>query len=61
MGIATLSWYRRPKSREEKRPPGLRPESIAPAIVQAVETMAKDNPWCSYKRIAVTRSPEELH
>jgi putative transposase len=53
LGIATSSWYRRPKRPEERRRPGPQPVPIAAEIVQAVVRMAKDNPWYGYKRIAV--------
>ena len=51
LGIATSSWYR-PKSAERKRP-GPAPKPIPQDIVDAVITMATDNPWYGYKRIAV--------
>ena len=53
LGIATSSWYRRPKLSEERQRPGPRPQPIDPQIVTAVVAMAKDNPWYGYKRIAV--------
>jgi putative transposase len=51
LGIATSSWYR-PISAERKRP-GPAPKPIPQEIVDAVLTMATDNPWYGYKRIAV--------
>jgi putative transposase len=51
LGIATSSWYR-PESAERKRP-GPAPQPIPQEIVDAVITMATDNPWYGYKRIAV--------
>jgi transposase InsO family protein len=51
LGIATSSWYR-PESAERKRP-GPAPKPIPQDIVDAVLTMATDNPWYGYKRIAV--------
>ena len=45
LGIATSSWYRRPKLSEERQCPGPRPLPIDPQIVTAVVAMAKDNPW----------------
>jgi putative transposase len=51
LGIATSSWYR-PESTERKRP-GPAPKPIPQEIVDAVLTMATDNPWYGYKRIAV--------
>jgi transposase InsO family protein len=51
LGIATSSWYR-PESAERKRP-GPAPRPIPQEIVDAVITMATDNPWYGSKRIAV--------
>jgi putative transposase len=51
LGIATSSWYR-PESAERKRP-GPAPRPIPQEVVDAVLTMATDNPWYGYKRIAV--------
>ncbi len=51
LGIATSSWYR-PESPERKRP-GPAPRPIPQEVVDAVITMATDNPWYGYKRIAV--------
>jgi putative transposase len=51
VGIATSSWYRQPVA-ERKRPgPAARP--VPDQIVQAVVSMATQNPWYGYKRIAV--------
>ncbi len=57
LGIATSSWYCRPKLSEERQRPGPRPQPIDPQIVAAVVAMAKDNPWYGYKRIARTLPP----
>lgn len=51
LGIATSSWYR-PESAGRKRP-GPAPRPIPQETVDAVLTMATDNPWYGYKRIAV--------
>jgi putative transposase len=51
LGIVASSWYR-PESAERKRP-GPAPKPIPQEIVDAVITMATDNPWYGYKRIAV--------
>jgi len=51
LDIATSSWYR-PILAERKRP-GPAPQPIPQEIVDAVLTMATDNPWYGYKRIAV--------
>jgi putative transposase len=51
LGIATSSWYR-PEPAERKRP-GPAPRPIPQKVVDAVITMATDNPWYGYKRIAV--------
>jgi putative transposase len=53
LDIATSSWYR-PESAERKRP-GPAPKPIPQDIVDAVITMATDNPWYGHKRIAVMR------
>lgn len=51
LGIAPSSWYRAPVT--EKKRPGPKPTPIPEEIVQAVVTMATENPWYGYKRIAV--------
>lgn len=51
VGIATSSWYR-PESAERRRP-GPASQPIPQELVDAVLTMATDNPWYGYKRIAV--------
>jgi putative transposase len=51
LAIATSSWYR-PEPAGRKRP-GPAPKPIPQEIVDAVITMATDNPWYGYKRIAV--------
>jgi transposase InsO family protein len=51
LGIATSSWYR-PEPPERKRP-GPAPRPIPREVVDAVLTMATDNPWYGYKKIAV--------
>jgi hypothetical protein len=53
VGIAPSRWYR--PSRDEspcKRPGPLR-KRVSDEVEQAVVTMATDNPWYGYKRIAV--------
>jgi len=52
VGIAPSSWHRVPRERERKRP-GPPPKAIADEVVVAVVTMATENPWYGYKRIAV--------
>ena len=54
VGIAPSSWYRQP--RDEQQPPkrpGPAPRAIPDDVVRGVVTMASDNPWYGYKRIAV--------
>ncbi|MGE0538510.1 MAG: transposase [Pirellulales bacterium] len=54
VGIAPSSWYRRP--RDEQQPPkrsGPAPRAIPDDVVRGVVTMASENPWYGYKRIAV--------
>ncbi len=53
LDIATSSWYRQPIPEEERRRPGPKPTPIPEAITKAVVTMATDNPWYGYRRIAV--------
>lgn len=52
VGIAPSSWHRVPREGERKRP-GPPPKAIADEVVVAVVTMATENPWYGYKRIAV--------
>lgn len=52
VGVAPSSWHRAPHEGERKRP-GPAPRPIAEEVAQAVITMATDNPWYGYKRIAV--------
>jgi putative transposase len=51
LDIATSSGYR-PRSAQRKRPAPA-PQPIPQEIVDAVITMATDNPWYGYKKIAV--------
>lgn len=53
LGIATSSWYRQPKRPEDRRRPGPSPRPIDAKITEAILTMARENPWYGYKRIAV--------
>jgi putative transposase len=52
VGVAPSSWYRPAREGQRKRP-GPAPRPIADEVVQAVVTMATENPWYGYKRIAV--------
>jgi putative transposase len=52
VGIAPSSWQRGPGEGERKRP-GPPRRMIAGEVVEAVVTMATENPWYGYKRIAV--------
>lgn len=51
LGIRTSCWYH--QRQPDRRRPGPAPRPLAPAIERAVVTMALDNPWYGYKRIAV--------
>ena len=53
MGIAMSSWYRPPHDNTPRKRPGPPPKPIPDDVVQAVVTMATNNPWYGYKRIAV--------
>lgn len=53
MSIATSSWYRPAPDDGPRKCPGLPLKPIAEQVVQAVVTMATENPWYGYKRIAV--------
>ena len=53
LGVAASSWYHRPVAADPRRRPGPPPQPIPHAVEQAVLTMATDNPWYGYKRIAV--------
>lgn len=53
LGIAASSWYRPVREETVRKPPGPPPKPIADEVVQAVLTMALNNPWYGYKRIAV--------
>ena len=53
VGIASSSWYRPSSDEASRKRPGPQPKPIAEQVVQAVVTMATENPWYGYKRIAV--------
>ena len=53
LGIAASSWYRPSTDEGLRKRPGPPPKPIAEQVVQAVMTMATQNPWYGYKRIAV--------
>ena len=53
LDVARSSWYRKPIPDDERRRPGPKPTPIPEPIVKAVVTMATDNPWYGYRRIAV--------
>jgi transposase InsO family protein len=53
LGIAPSSWYRPPTDESSRKRPGPQPKPIAEQVIQAVVTMATENPWYGYKRIAV--------
>ena len=51
-GVAPSSWHRPPREGDRKRP-GPPPQTIPDEVIEAVVTMATENPWYGYKRIAV--------
>jgi putative transposase len=53
VGIAPSSWYRPSPDESLRKRPGPPPKPISDEVVTAVVTMATDNPWYGYKRIAV--------
>jgi putative transposase len=53
LGIAASSWYRPSTDEGLRKRPGPQPKPIAEQVVHAVVTMATQNPWYGYKRIAV--------
>jgi putative transposase len=53
VGVAPSSWYRPSLEESQRKRPGPPPKSISDEVVKAVVTMATDNPWYGYKRIAV--------
>ena len=53
LGIPTSSWYRPETDESSRKRPGPRAKPISEQVVQAVVTMATENPWYGYKRIAV--------
>jgi putative transposase len=53
LGIPTSSWYRPPRDEQGPKRRGPPPKTMTEEVVQAVVTMATDNPWYGYKRIAV--------
>jgi putative transposase len=53
LGIAVSSWYRPSLDESSRKRPGPPAKPIPDEVVQAVVTMATNNPWYGYKRIAV--------
>jgi transposase InsO family protein len=53
IGIASRRWYRPPTDKSSQKRPGPQPKPIVEQVVQAVVTMATENPWYGYKRVAV--------
>jgi transposase InsO family protein len=51
--IPKSTWYRPLIPEDQRRRPGPKPKPIPEAIEKAVVTMATDNPWYGYQRIAV--------
>jgi len=52
VGVAPSSWHR-PAQEVERKRPGPPPQAIPDEVLDAVVTMATENPWYGYKRIAV--------
>ncbi len=53
VGVASSSWYRPSLDESQRKRPGPPPKPISDEVMKAVVTMATDNPWYGYKRIAV--------
>ncbi len=53
LGLATSSWYSRPKRQEERRRPGPAPKPVPPEVEAWVLDAARTYPWWGYKKIAV--------
>lgn len=53
LGVAMSTWYRRGVAEGERKGRGPSPRPVAPEIREAVVTMAREDPWYGYKRIAV--------
>jgi putative transposase len=53
VGVAPSSWYRPSLEESRRKRPGPPPKPISDEVMKAVVTMATDNPWYGYKRIAV--------
>jgi len=53
LGIAASSWYRPSLDESLRKRPGPPAKPIPDEVVQVVVTMATNNPWYGYKRIAV--------
>lgn len=51
--IPTSSWYRKPIPEDQRRRPGPEAKPIPEEVEKAVVTMATENPWYGYHRIAV--------
>ena len=53
LGLGCSRWYYTAKSLAGRRRPGPAPQELPEDVVQAIRTMAQQNPWYGYKRIAV--------
>ena len=53
LGIASSSWYRRPKPAGERKKPGPPRSSLPATVADAVRATAEACPWWGYKKIAV--------
>ena len=53
VGVAPSTWYRPLLDESLRKRPGPAPKPISEEVVQGVVTMATENPWYGYKKIAV--------
>jgi putative transposase len=53
VGVAPSTWYRPSLDESLRKRPGPPPKSIPDEVAKGVKTMATDNPWYGYKKIAV--------
>jgi hypothetical protein len=53
VGVAPSTWYRPSLDESLRKRPGPSPKPVSEEAVKGVVTMATDNPWYGYKKIAV--------
>lgn len=53
MGLVPSAWYRTGVAPDQRKRPGPPPRQVDPAKSGPIVTMAIDNPWYGYRRIAV--------